>query len=529
MALTGDGTTQWDSGRESTAIDVRIGGPGNPWKLLHIDGEFGTPSGGGRSVETRWGRSPKGGSAPRGSFYTSDPERETFDVMIPLTTLTILQQYQCFNDYAVRHCPKDGYVDMTSFGFPGMLAYHESGLTSKTYNNALATSEGSEGNTMRQLSESAVLEQAYSKLAHTDITKNVQDSDINKVINVSFNQCSGPCGQGKSEETDFWAVTDRDSTTPYSGNPVARFLDTTDGGLTWRNTAIDVFTAADATDVAKVGQFVLAVSPQKGVAYARFEDIVNGVTAPNLWFLSTGFTSNFPNVIAAIDGATVFVAGDGGRIWRSYDGGISFTSIDAGVTTANDYNSVAFASAQLGWFGADSNTLVRYIGGALSPVTVQDVNLNTPTGNILVVAVPPGRGNEVYLGYSSGQIWRTRNGADTKPVFERMAFLNQGTGSIRDLQFAGYKGDVLYIIQSDTNGNSRILWDRSGGAFHGVVSGTTPVGNQILVIGDFNTPPNFGINSIAPANPNMAITVGQVHTTWGFIGKVVSAADTSAA
>lgn len=78
------------------------------------------------------------------------------------------------------------------------------------------------------------------------------------------------------------------------------------------------------------------------------------------------------------------------------------------------------------------------------------------------------------------------------------------------MSFAGLQGNILFVVQNDVNGYSRVLRDFSGGN----------LGNDVEAIGDFVTPGNFGINSIYAANSNMAVDVGNVQGTYAIIGMI---------
>ncbi len=89
-----------------------------------------------------------------------------------------------------------------------------------------------------------------------------------------------------------------------------------------------------------------------------------------------------------------------------------------------------------------------------------------------------------------------------------------GSGSIDDIQAGGFRGSVLFILQSNAANTSRVLRDITGGA----------TAMKIENVGDFTNPANFRLNSIAPASITRAITVGQIHETYAFIGSVLPSA-----
>jgi hypothetical protein len=265
---------------------------------------------------------------------------------------------------------------------------------------------------------------------------------------------------------------------------------------------------------------VIVFSDTKAPVYAQLADIYNGVADPLLWASSSGVSetsTNFPKAAVAVDGSTILAVGAGGRIWLSTDGGISFTKIyDTGALTTQNLNAIDAQASGNAFVGGNSGVFIRlaktpgassFVG---SLIAVRDASLNTLSSNINSVRTPPTRGDEVYLGTAGGEIWRSRGVNATKVVFQNMKFDRVGIGSITDMEFAGFQGNTLFVIQTNTDNTSRVLRDFSGGN----------LANDVEPIGDFVTPGNFKMNSIAAANVNMAITVGELHNTYAFIGMI---------
>lgn len=503
---------KWSNGGEHTVVDVRPGGAGNNWRILDVDGMLDAISGGGRARTTLWGRDASG-IAPRGFIYTGNPNDFTANMSYPLTAKNFLDDvlFKCaFDARARQRC--DRLDDMVNYGNPGIIGLLEATNNDFSASEAIANPDGVEGDLKWQMAIAATALQKYTLVAHDDISKTTSDADINRVLSIGAFRCAGACGPGKSEEDEWLAVTDRDSTPGYSGNAVARLLYTRDRWVTRGSVAIDLFTQADATDVVFLGDRIVVFSPDKAPAYASYQDILNGVTAPNLWASMTGFAGiaagNFPGKASAPNASTIFMVGAGGRIWKSTDAGISATLIDNGATTSQNLTTVDFQSDVLGFIGGAAGTLLRYYNGAITVLPVADADGNALTATINRVRVPSKREAEVYLGTAGGEVWRSRNASDTRPSYENLAIPLKGVGSITDIDFAGYRGDQMYIVQTSADGTSRVLRDHSGGA----------CGADIKVIGAFDSPSNFKFNSIAMANVNMGITVGNIHEQYGFIG-----------
>lgn len=506
-------TDFYDNRSSRTATYIRPGGPGNKWKLADPNGTMvDAPSGGGVGLESRFGLNSKGQRVYQGAVEQGDPERFETTLQRKLDNDRAIEQIKklrCRFDIAVySRCGDIGVQN-----YKNAIMFYDGGVTSKTYSDPLAQlNEETTADMMYGTDVSfSPIEEIRGKLKHDDITGTVSDFDFNKVISVGFPSCPDNCGVSENDGAqDFWAVTDADSTPGYLSQPTPMFVYTQDGGGTWTAVYIDVFTNGQATDVIKLGEFVVVSSPTNGIAYAKFQDILDGVSNP--WALATGFSGisspNYPRVLFAVSSSEAWAASANGRIWQSTDAGLSWTLKNDGVTTTNQINSISFVSDTLGYFAGNSGALVKYYKGAFSLLSVSD-GTTTVSANLNVVETVEGRTDEVYVGTQGGQIWRN-NEQGKANKWSNKAFELSGSGSIKDLKFAGFQGDVLFIIQNDANGNSRVLRDISGGA----------LGEQVEVVGSFTQPSNFGIVSIAPANINTAVTVGNIHATYGFIGKV---------
>lgn len=502
----------WNNGGDHTAVDIQPGGPGNAWINLDVNGSLDGTSGGGRDRTTNWGRGDTG-LQPRGLNLTSNPHDWTGNASYPLTAKNFLDRnIDCpFTIRARARCGK--FSNLTDYSSPGMTVYAEATNNDWTYSDPLAAMDGTEADVKRQFAFNASVQILVQPVAHDDISKTVSDADLNKVICIGYQRCAGDCGPGQTEEDQWLAISDRDSTPGYSGNATARLYYSLDRTQTWNSVSIDPFTLADGTDLVYLGDRIVAFSPGKAPAYASFTDIQNGVLAPNLWNTSTGFTgitaNNFPKAAVAPNALTIFAVGNGGRIWKSTDGGVSFTLIDNAATTVNNLNALDFQDDTLGYIGGDSGTFIRYVNGALTKMTISDSN-GTLSSNINTVKTPPYRGSEVYIGTAGGELWRSKNVNKTIVTWANMSIDGKGAGSITDMGFAGYQGNQLYYIQTNANGYSRVMRDLSGGFIAG----------QTEAIGNYTTPSNFKYNSIAMANVNFGVVVGQIHETYGYIGQL---------
>lgn len=511
----------WVNSGDRATLDIQPGGPGNGWQVLDINGGMDAPSGGGRARQTLWGRSAIGGLQPRGFVLTGNPDDLTFNLDYPLSSENLLKRLNCaFTVRARQYCAGNRSV-MNSYSAPGMIGYVETTITSFGFDNGLAMSDGQGTDLKRTLAAAASIEEKWVPVTHEDISLSTSDVAYNRVIGISAETCAGACGVGTTEEDAWIAVTDRDASPAYAGGSAPWLYYTIDAWATRGSARIGVYVGADALDVVLAGTRVVIFSDTKPPAYAALADIYNGVADPLLWSFSSGLSetgSNYPKAAVAVDGATILAVGNGGRIWLSTDGGVSFTkTYDTGAITTQNLNAIdaqpggnAFVGGNAGMFIRLTKTPGISAFSASSPIAVRDAALNLLSSNINSVRTPLTRETEVYLGTAGGEIWRSKTATATRPVFQNMSIDQKGTGSITDMAFAGYKGNVFFYIQTSVANTSRVMRDFSGGN----------LGGDVEPIGDYVTPSNFKYNSIGAANVNMGIVVGEVHENYAYLGKV---------
>lgn len=490
---------------DRTIVDVREGGPGNDWKFATIGHESSltAPSGGGRSVESRFGRGTDGRREFKGTVVTGDPERITFDLSVPLLVEKLLTQVK------LADCPLDVRVrfrcgDIRSINnYDAQVVFLDAYNTSRSYSDNLAhdnTNPPAEG-LRRTVSLSAAEEIAMKKLAHTALTGTVIDAAINKIIAVGTPGCAGDCGDAVTGEEEFWAAADRDSTDGYLSTPTAKWLYTADGGANWTQRYINVGLQGDAVDIAKAGSLVLVVIPQHGVAYA---DPTEAKANEDVWTIASGTAGTSPQTVCVLPNGNVLVGCASGVVLESTDGGFTFSTLDNGSATSENLLSSFAVSDNLAWIGGANGALLRYDGSVVALIATgisDDIN---------AVAVPSGNTRRLFFGSSAGNLYRSNNATATTPTFTVKTFTGSGVGSIDDLQFAGLFGNVLFVLQSNAAGASRVYRDLSGGN----------LGQNVEQIGDYDSPVNSGINSIAVSNEMFAMCVGELQGSYGYIGKL---------
>jgi hypothetical protein len=510
----------WDNLSEHTAVYIRKGGAGNNITLLdELGAMIDAPTGGAADVESRFGLNAKGQRTYLGALKQGDDARITTTASIRVDLARFLNQLR------LGRCPFDLYVysrcgDISPLNYSGGYILYDGYTTNKSFDNPLSQLADNTGqDLMRQLDLSfAPIEDAALHLVHLDITGTVSDFDINKVISVGVAKCSGDCGiVGENDgEQDFWAVTDADTTPGHGGFGAPRFLYTEDGGNTWNGSSVTVLLGANLLGVAKAGDYAIVVGTT-GIAYAKFQDIKDGVLLP--WSLALS-ASNINDVVS-VSSDVLYACANGGIIYKSADGGFTWSVLSNAAQTSQNLNSVSFVDSTTGYFAGNSGALVQYFNGTLSLMTVRtSVGGAAITANFNVVATAPFRGQEIYLGTSTGLMYRCTNAVSSYPLFSLMSGLPlSGSGSIDDLVFSGFRGSVLWILQSNAQGYTRVLRDITGGH----TDSAKGTGMKCEIIGDFTNPSNFGINSIASPSITRFITVGQVHQTYGFIGSGVPA------
>lgn len=401
----------WDSRREKSGVWIRKGGPGNKWTLADENGaQFDGTAGGSADVNSRFGLDSFGRTTYLGAVVQGDPARITSNMMMRLDVRRLIAQL------TLGTCPFDVFLqqrcgDIAPLNYTGGIFLYDGYATDFGEDNPLAQlADNTQPDIMRTMALSfAPTRDPILPLIHKDLSSSWSDFAFNKVISVGVPQCVGDCSSTEDDGAqDFWAVTDQDSTPGYQATPAPKFYYTEDGGLNWSSIYIEDFINADATDVVKVGDYVLVCSPTTGVVYAKFEDIKNGVNNP--WTLASGISVQFPKALFAVDSNTVYACGAAGYIWQSTDGGLTWTVLSAGTVTTQTLNSISFVDSMTGWFAGDSGALVQYFNGNLSQVVVRTaVGGAAVTANFNVVETAKFRPDEVFLGTSTGLIYRSTN------------------------------------------------------------------------------------------------------------------------
>lgn len=501
------------NGREQTAVYIRPGGPGNRWKLANAAGaELDDITGGGTDVESKFGVNSRGQSVYLGSRKTGNPNRRTTTMRYRPEIAKFLAQQ------SIKNCPFDVVVlqrcgDVSATNYDVAQALYDASTTNVSTGSMLAhLAEGVQDDKMVALDLSgAPLFEDFAKLVMLDTSGTVSDFAINQIISVGSQACAGGCSTlDNPGDLEYFAVTDRDNTPGYLSQATPRFLwsTSTDGeSITWSGVYINSALNADATSVAKLGDYVFVAA--NGVHYALIEDIKNGITNP--FRTVTGLTSNFPTAIVTV-GDVLWGVGAGGRIYKSNPDGFAWSVYSDATVTSSALTALAMLDSTLGYFAGASGTLVQLNGSSLRLVPIR----TSPTAAALTttitgVAVADQRGDEVLVTLSNGTMYLSKNARASVPTFTAVDGPDFGVGSLTAPQFVGYRGNHLFVLQTTPTGNTtRLLRDISGGA------------GQWELVSQYVSPSNFGINSVAMANINSGMVAGEVHESFAFLGRVKS-------
>lgn len=488
------GETYFNNGVGHTVVDRREGGPGNNWEIVDLEGSMvDTSSGGRRDVKSEFRQSAFGQLEYIGTQFTGNPARWTFDLMTRLRWLTFLRGALNDGDQRLNCACEESGIDirvrercgdkMVLTNYDMIRNYMDAYSTSDSFDKLADFKEGVNDLAGVKLSMSAGIGYSYKKLVHLNIS--------NGWTALAINRVQYRCGH------EWWACTNGVAAT--SPGTVMWSLD---DGATFGTDGVDVFAnGSDVTDIVFSGEYVIVASGAEAPAYARIEDVKAGLSS--IWTLSTGITTNFPSKLAVTPDGTIWGTGAGGRVWKS-DDVFTWSLVDAGTVSSSDMNAIAVANNDLVWFGGVGGDLMRWYKGVLSAVAVSGLS-----DDITALSVPSLR-DEIYLGTDAGDIYRSRNSSANTPTFAVQSFPGAGSGVISDMKFAGFKGDVLYILQTTADPYSRVLRDLSGGA----------LGRDVEIVGTYQDPANAGFSSIAMANQNIGLVVGAVSAGDGYIGKV---------
>jgi hypothetical protein len=482
------------------AAYIQPGGPGYTPKVMPKETTFAGQSGGGRSFESDF----TGGGDYVGTRQTSNPERWSGDMMSRATALSR------FRDLTVRNCLSNLYAlwgceghntNFSNFDFG--LVYIDSGVTSYGQDqNQVQGTENFDPKLMDTASFTSAIREELFPVSLLDRaisgTQVVED-----VIAVSQAQCPGYCGPDNDGNQEFIAI--REATAPATA-PVLFYSD--DGGLTWTSIAITGATTSNANphslSIAGENLIVSLGGTDGGFGYIPLSGIRAGTA---VFTKANGYTGSGARGLFAVSRDIVVGGLNTGAIYLSRDGGYSYELIDSGGTLitglvyqvhARDENRI-YISSDVGEI-----VLLRNL------TSLSQLDDGTTFSNATAVIHVPagaGRGLELFVGDSGGDIWHSTDGGVT---YVQQSFDQSGVGSIQKITSSGTNSHIIWVAQQNAGGTAgRILRDFSGGAF----------AQSAVVVNTF-TVPGDRIVSIAASDANTAVAVGGTAATSSFIGKV---------
>lgn len=488
----------------TTAVGVvQRGGPGNPWEKLPKESEVDAITGGGTTKERDYAQ-----RGYVGTRITSNPADYSTTVRTRSKTATNalleLARQGCFGSLGVLDgCPS---LDITQFSLFRVIS--DASLDAGELSGEGLAVDGMQGANAKQMDSFPVTAPGGNAgvrlypLAHNVDVTNVQASNFNDIIALRTSQCAGDCGDEIQEDDELIAVSDGISpaTVPYIHYRARK-------GGAWKHLTLTGIADGEAVSVTKVGDRILigVSGTDEGLYAVSYADLLVQPTAIAATQVSAAVITAEATVVRWVGGSDVYAGGPSGALYYSRDGGYSFTALVSGTAQAildihsRDENNV--------WIGAAAGVLLKRLNkGAISAVSPSVV-----TGDDILTVQLPERGNEIYIGTDTGEIWYSKDGGNNWTQYN---WTGGSTGTVRCIRFVGVRGQLMFFVQTDATPNSRVLVDYSGG-----------YGSEFVkALGTYTSPPNLGIMGLAVATPNYAYAVGLIAaSTNGFAGEISAA------
>ena len=378
-----------------------------------------------------------------------------------------------------------------------MMVLPDSRNGNEGFSRGLVNDTTNEGDPQRRtLEQRAPTMIEINSVDHVQVASSLTDEAVNCVISIGIPE---ETTNDEGNQT-FIAGTD-DESTPAT----PKLLYTNDGWTTSKELDCTGLINNDIVGLARAGAnlIIATTGSAAGLWYvpiSEVEDQASAVAPTRCTGVSSGTVAN---CVIAVNASTVMAGGASGAVYKSTDGGLSFETLASGAS--NDFLSVAAYDETLLIFGGSSGESYKYANGVFSALTVTGIS----TANVNAVAIPDrkrGDDIEIYLGASDGDVYRSLDGGTT---WSTPAFDSSGAGAIEGLAFAGYRGSILYVLQTDGSSQTRVLRDFSGGN----------LGQDVEILNAFASP-GITINAIVAPDVNTAICVGALLSSKGYVGKV---------
>jgi photosystem II stability/assembly factor-like uncharacterized protein len=389
---------------------------------------------------------------------------------------------------------------------PLMLTFNDIDLTSEDYDDLAVTDPNNNDEIVVTTPYTAsdryrVKTVVGSRAGSAD---EVGDAAANDIAVCDVPQCAGYCGSRKDGCSLYFIVTDMD-TSPYPWpNLITGIKDVLTKIVTWYVNPI-LGVPGNVEGVECAGSRVIVSS--NGATMIAYNDTYDdyGVPDQDEWnpVVLTHAPAANKNALFARTSREVWVACADGYVAKSTDAGESFTYVDAGVAL----QAIFAYDAELVYAVGNNGEMLRSSDGGATWTDITSVaDFNA---NVLCVAVPPGRIQEVYVGTAGGEVWRSQNQGG---VWGHIAFTGDGVGTVDDLYFWGDVGDVLWILHNNAGPQGRILRDLSGG--YGGPDVRVEAGYTGIITAGVE------LNAIAACDANTAWAVGEVSGGYPAVFKV---------
>lgn len=498
LVLTGEGN-----------VDVLLGGPGqSAWKYLSSCAWLGGASVPREGTELRYCQNPsQSGEFTVSTKIKTTRDQATGDLMTKLSKTQHLLNMDCAFSLRARFNKCGTREDPAVFD-PLMIVFCDVDLTSEDYSDLVAVSPDAND----EITVTSPWTASYKYEIRTTTGSRLGsltdfgDQAINDWAVCSTPQCPGYCGTLKSNCSTHYGVTDKDAT-PYAWpNLITGIQDVLAGTFTWTDRPV-IGVDGNLENVECAGDRVLVTSNSAGLlAYNDTfdDDAVPDQDSWNLVSLTYTPAAN-PYALFARTTREIWLATTEGYVGKSLDAGATWTWTSVNTT---GLNCVYAYDAELAYAAGDNGLIYRSTDGGTSWTDVSEVA--TFAENILVVTVPPGRLNEVFVGTNGGNVWKSKNKGGT---WSQMAFSGDSVGSVDSLEWCGQCGsDVLWILQNDAGPRGRILRDLSGGYGSSDVRAETTYTNVIAA--------GVELNKLVCCDENTAYAAGEVSGTHPALVKV---------
>ena len=265
----------------------------------------------------------------------------------------------------------------------------------------------------------------------------------------------------------------------------ARYVFSTDGGLTWTDGIVSSSTANDVLDAFScVGDYLVVLNRTAArIEYARLSDVTSG--SPTWTSVSTGFVAaGAPLAIWSASPSFTWIVGLGGYIYLMEDPSNGVSVQDAGVATPRDLHDIHGVDSLNVVAVGNDNSVVYTNNGGLTWTSVTGPN---PSDNLNCVWMASE--SVWWVGDEVGNLWYT---LDKGSTWTAKVFPGSGSGSVEELVFV--KPSVGYMIHN-VGGAGKLLRTIDGGYSWYVL----PEGSGVI-------PTNTRLNSLAVcSNPNICL------------------------